>query len=454
MKLIKYFDQFLRDTVNLNQSRLNDLDSRVGSITTALKESEELEGMVLDTVPQGSWAHRTIIRPADDVEFDADFLVQIEEVVDWNSNPRKYANAVWKALSAHSTYGTMSTKKDRCVRVIYANDCHVDVVTYVVLGSGRQVIVNRNTNEFEDTNPVGFTEWIQEKDDLTGGNLRKVIRLLKYLRDHQGAFNVRSVLLTTMVGNVVDEWRSHDPDYYKDVPTTLVNLVSDLDDWLQANPIKPSLKDPSCPSTTFDHRWTDAQYDSFRNRIHDLRPKIEDAYNASTVDASVRAWRKVFGESFPDSATKAASSPGISDWGKRAAISRDGRAPNEQFIEDKYPVDLEHSVDIDCEVNDFKPNRHTRRKLKSVLGHVPKSRKLLFKLVHTDVPEPFKVFWKVRNRGEEAASLNALRGEIVPDGGMHEKPEQTAYTGHHYVECYIVKDGRCVAVAHQPVIIP
>src|SRR5205807_9151142 len=132
----------------------------------------------------------------------------------------------------HSTYGSMSSKKDRCVRVRYANDCHIDVVPFVILGSGREVIINRATNQFEDTNPVGFTEWLQEKDDLTGGNLRQVIRILKYLRDHRGAFRVKSVLLTTLVGGVADAWRTYDADYYKDVPTTLVHLVEDLDVWL------------------------------------------------------------------------------------------------------------------------------------------------------------------------------------------------------------------------------
>jgi hypothetical protein len=34
-------------------------------------------------------------------------------------------------------------------------------------------------------------------------------------------------------------------------------------------------------------------------------------------------------------------------------------------------------------------------------------------------------------------------------GSYHEEP--TAYRGHHYVEVYIVKDGRCVAMDRQRV---
>ena len=41
----------------------------------------------------------------------------------------------------------------------------------------------------------------------------------------------------------------------------------------------------------------------------------------------------------------------------------------------------------------------------------------------------------------------------LPDEGRHQCTESTLYTGHHWMECYIVKDGVCVARADEPVII-
>src|SRR5207249_1230230 len=101
----------------------------------------------------------------------------------------------------------------------------------------RKVIVNREADTFEDTDPEGFTEWIRDKDRVTGGNLRAVIRILKFLRDHKGTFDgTRSVILTTIVGERIEEWKkAGDPNYYGDVPTTLLHVVEDLDAWLQAN---------------------------------------------------------------------------------------------------------------------------------------------------------------------------------------------------------------------------
>jgi hypothetical protein len=450
MKLVSYFGKLLEDTVNLNATRLDDLDVRVSSITEALKASAALDGRVIDTIPQGSWAHRTIIRPPNGIEFDADFLLQLDEDTEWNNDPRLYANGLWSALSGHSIYGDKSKKKDRCVRVQYANDCHVDVVPYVILSSGREVIINRKTNKFEDTNPVGFTEWIQEKDSLTNGNLRKAIRLLKYLRNHQGAFTIKSVLLTTLVGNVVDQWRTFDQDYYKDVPTALLHLVEDLDTYLQARWTKPSINDPSCPSTTFDHRWTETQYSTFRNRVHDLTPRIRAAYDAPTVADSVEKWTDVFGPAFPSSvsAAKASSAthPALS------VTSR--RAPGEAFIQEMFPVQATYSLQLTCEVSPPKDmSRARRRALGARRGRVPKQRELLFRLSSTNVPKPFDVYWKVRNSGLEAQLKSQLRGEITRDDGHQAKRESTKFAGNHYVECYIVKNGICVARAREPVVI-
>jgi hypothetical protein len=79
------------------------------------------------------------------------------------------------------------------------------------------------------------------------------------------------------------------------------------------------------------------------------------------------------------------------------------------------------------------------------LGRLTKQRDLRFKVV-THVPLPYDVYWKVRNFGAEAEQANSLRGEVVravdPRG---EHKESTMYAGAHWIECYVVKDGRVLA---------
>lgn len=62
----------------------------------------------------------------------------------------------------------------------------------------------------------------------------------------------------------------------------------------------------------------------------------------------------------------------------------------------------------------------------------------------TNVPEPYDVYWKVKNNGLEAEKRNCLRGEIFKNNFLHHI-ENTLFKGKHFIECYIVKDGVCVA---------
>lgn len=330
MQLADHFNVLLKDTVNLKQVKLDLLDQRVDAIYKALKTDPVIGAFVVGKSPQGSWAHRTIIEPVGTNEFDADFMLNMKENSDWANSPGTYIDQVYAAIHRHSVYAKMPhTRKCRCVRVGYANSMHVDVVPHLRLADGREVIANRDANDWEQTDPQGFTNWMRTKDAIAKGNLRKVIRLMKYLRDHKNSFTgTRSILLTTLLGSQVSEVRDLlDPGYYADVPTTLLHVVSDLDEWLQANPSKPSIADPSGSGVTFDHRWTQSTYSYFRDRVHAHTAEIEAAYLEDDKEKSVKLWQGIFGEGFraPAAVTSSAKFP-TAAAAAASSVSRSGRA--------------------------------------------------------------------------------------------------------------------------------
>lgn len=318
MRMTASFNAFMTNTVNINKTRLANLDLSVPAIFDALQADGEIGSIVLGYEPQGSWAHETIIKPAEGVEFDADFMLVMKEQPDWADSPKTYITKVHDALTRNGTYTDLvKPPKCRCVRVVYAGDYHVDVVPFVTLSDGRQVIVNGDDDEWEDTDPAGFTVWMKTKNDITGGNLKRVIRLLKYLRDHRDNFRLtRSVLLTAMLGERVDATKKvGDPAYYEDLPTTFYHLIIDLNTWLKANPTKPSIADPSGATdpdgnpVTFDHRWTPEIYLAFCNKISTIAADTKAAYEDETsVAHSLQLWQKVFGPDFKLPSSSSASS--------------------------------------------------------------------------------------------------------------------------------------------------
>ncbi len=161
MKLTSYFKHFLENTVNLNQARIDQLDQRVDAITTFLTEHPELGSIVIELIPQGSYAHKTIIKPVNGRDFDADVLLYVHEQGDWE--PKDYVAKLYAAFRGSATYSGMVDRKTRCVTVDYANDFHIDVVPYLERGNSRYV-TNRHQNRFELTNPEGFNEWLDDRN--------------------------------------------------------------------------------------------------------------------------------------------------------------------------------------------------------------------------------------------------------------------------------------------------
>jgi hypothetical protein len=147
-------------------------------------------------------------------------------------------------------------------------------------------------------------------------------------------------------------------------------------------------------------------------------------------------WKKIYGRPFP-----AKPSTTYESFAKFHQAWDD----TEQFIEDKYPIDIRYNLQIDCDVSQAGFLTH---KLRTMLSrHIPllANKKLLFTIIENDVPEPYSIEWKVLNRGSEAQRRDCIRGQIVPDLGKHQLKETTMFNGHHIVECYVIKNNVVVA---------
>lgn len=323
MRNAKQFNDFLNNHVNLGKGSLEILDGNVDSLFRALKADAELGPLVIKKDPQGSWAHKTIIQPQKGKEFDADFMLVLHENEGWADNPVEYRNAIKRALNGHPRYSTMPVSHScRCVTVTYANSHHIDIVPFLDLSDGRSVIVNGDDNEWEDADPQAFTNWMREREDVSRGNLRKVIRLLKYLRDNSDWAGTKSIILTTLLGEQVNAEKTfYDPDYYGDLPTALVHIIEDLNDWLQSQIVMPNIEDPSGTGLTFDHRWDKPTFERLKDRIAGYTDSMRAAYDTEDEEDSLAQWASIFGDKFPTAAESSGSTGGSSKFGAGAAAA-------------------------------------------------------------------------------------------------------------------------------------
>ena len=297
MKHSDLFSDFLRDTVDLNQTRVSNLEKSTEAIQNFVDDSA-WEPEIDNWMAQGSWAHKTIIKPVDQGEFDADLLVFIHPVVGWEA--KDYIDKLYSTFTSNGTYKSKVRRWSHCVTITYANDKKIDVAPVIINRNGYQQleVCNRDTNKFEPTEPRQYTNWMILQNSYSGSNtFRKVTRIIKYLRDIKGTFTCSSVLLTTIVGYHISFLDRHGKEFV-DTPTALKTVFGRLDDYLQGNTQKPSVVNPFLTTEDFACDWTDDQYSNFRTVINRYRGWIDDAFDEEDRKTSIAKWRRVFGDEF------------------------------------------------------------------------------------------------------------------------------------------------------------
>lgn len=291
MKHVKFFEDFLVTEVNLNETRLDRLNRSVLAVNEFL--SQNLDSYK-KTERQGSYALRTIIKPVNNHEYDADILLFMEYVAD--KEPKDYINELYNCLKENKNYEDKVHRRTRCVYIDYVGDFHLDIVPCITRGQ-YQYICNNKENEFEITDGTGYRDWFNGKTKITHGNLKRVTRLLKYLRDHKGNFSVKSILLTTLIGNKVYNY-DEGGGAFNDVPTALKTISNRINAFLQKNIYMPEVCNPVLPTESFTRHWDQDKYRHFRKMFNIYDSKVNEAFEATDHNISIKKWRELFGDKF------------------------------------------------------------------------------------------------------------------------------------------------------------
>lgn len=466
MKLHEHFKTFLDDHVNLNSTRLRLLEDSIVAVENAVRVLA-WGPKIISFAPQGSWAHETIIKPQSGQPFDADLLVFVEAKDGWA--PKDYVNELATKLGQLPAYEGKVRRYSHCATIEYVGERKIDVAPCVVnrLYAGQYEVCNRNSDKFEASAPSAYTEWVKGKNGVAGANdLKKVTRLLKYMRDIKGNFTCPSFLLTTLMGLQVYE-SDRGSVQFADLPTTLKTLVDRLDDWLQVRPNVPVVPNPKLPEEDQAGGWDQTQYGNFRDKVNLYRGWIDDAYAEADRDESIGKWQRVFGESFASGEAKRAAEQ-VSE-----AATTDASALGNHFhdLVEKVktlgavavPVKLhqlphvrrpiwrkapeQHAVRVAAELRTGQDG-NTVRTIQSAEA-LPPGYWVRFNASGTHgmpFSADYKVQWRVTNTDKVASRAGELRGEFYPSDAGASRSEGLKYRGVHFVEAFLIRkrDNRLV----------
>ncbi|WP_043281933.1 nucleotide-binding domain-containing protein [Burkholderia multivorans] len=284
-----------------------------------------------------------------------------------------------------------------------------------------------NGGSWKVTYPQQEMDAMREMNERTNRNFRHACKMLRSWKNEHGA-PMSGILIDTLCYRFFEGCKDFNEKSYGAYP----ELVAALFTYLEGLEQKDYWRAPGSQAHI-------ASKGNFHRKAKKAAQTCIQARDEKDARKRAKLWREVFGRDFPleVQVVKTAATESLS-------FTRDYGDAAEEFIEDKYPVDIRRKLEIDCAYAGT-TNSGRLRALAEVFPWLKHGMSLRFHIAECDVQEPYEVMWKVRNVGDEAVRRNQIRGQIVRDEGRRERKETANFHGPHFVECFVIKNGVCVA---------
>ncbi|MDE8220832.1 nucleotidyltransferase [Erysipelothrix rhusiopathiae] len=446
----KEFNEFYRKKVVLPAKKQNELRQKrklnIKRIKSGLLEynaEKNTNYKISEERIQGSMAMHTITQN-DENDYDIDVGIVFESDNLDQLGPLATRNMVANALERKTNqFAKVPDVKTSCVRLKYSFEgYHVDFAVfkrYKHFLKKDEYIYEHAGSEWSIRHLKALEEWFNEEIKNLGDDLRKITRLSKmFCKSRDSWRNMPSGLIQTIVCNenlFTNSTRLDESFYF-----TMKAIVSRLNTYLEVHA-------PVDNKRALVTRETDYQsMKKWKSRLDSNLANLDILFDTKcTYKEALNAWAQFFNHSYWN---ELYSSTRNESFGVGKAYDFDD---TEEFIEDLYPIYEQYDVTIDCRVSgngfsampilDYLDKLGLRSK-----SFIPHNFSIKCKIGYTNCPSFDKILWKVLNVGSEAERRNNIRGQIFDKGS--EISENSKFLGEHFIECYLIKNGICVAIGH------
>ncbi|MGJ8592207.1 MAG: nucleotidyltransferase domain-containing protein [Aquaticitalea sp.] len=252
-------------SLELDETRKQRTESAYNAIYDVLKKDEVFFSKVDFLVyPQGSKAIGTTVKPRGKDEFDLDITIEIRDPY-YNYISSEIYNHLIRVLSNNETYKEKLMPKNRCARINYVGDFHMDILPGCIVFEGHSKIMvpDRELKSWTSSDPKGYSHWFieraesvreqllekafrtfsalnevkAEQEDLPKENiyrkepLKRAVQLSKRYRDiffdKNPEFKTSSIVLTTIFGQFYDG----EPTIYQTIDNVLNRILQRYDEY-------------------------------------------------------------------------------------------------------------------------------------------------------------------------------------------------------------------------------
>jgi hypothetical protein len=230
-------------SLDLTETQHKLAKDRYKTVSNMLAESDHPLLAKAAIYSQGSFRIGTSVKPIGRDEFDIDLVCHIP-IHSSQASSHEIYELVGKRLSEHETYKKILEPKNRCWRLNYAGEFHMDITPSTIdqghSGDG-EMVPDKALSKWKESNPKGYAGWVDLIDsispsvayyilsaedrasveplpshDAKKGILKKFIQLIKRSRDvyfdghPMKDFAPISILLTTLASQAYRDFSRQD----------------------------------------------------------------------------------------------------------------------------------------------------------------------------------------------------------------------------------------------------
>lgn len=494
---LSQFLQYLAESIDIPDNLYERAERRYQSIGDWLdREASSVANHEPNIYAQGSFRIGTVVKPiTDSDEYDIDLVCELNLSKQQVTQKQLKSLVGNELISYADAHGMKEPVKEgrRCWTLDYADDArfHMDVLPAVPDGESFRALLEScdRSSPYQDTaiaitdnthpnydrlshdwlrsNPKGYAAWFGDRmkpqfearrkvlaeslcasvEDIPEYRvktpLQQAIQLLKRHRDMSFVDDQEdkpiSIIITTLA--------AHSYNNEADLLETMIGIVDGMPKHIRTRDGHAWIPNPVNPLENFADKWREhpERETKFRDWLKQVRADLNEALLDDDIHSAAQTFVPRFGQRSVDEALR--QFPELVSRSKKT-ISEELQ-PSDRFNvpwreTPSWQMALSHSAEVSGK---YKCGGRWNP-FASYSCPLPKNCDLLFK-AKTNVPTPFEVYWQVVNTGEQAQSANHLRGEIMRAktagvGGLSQK-EATRYSGMHWIECFIIRDGTCEA---------
>ena len=423
MKIEESFSNFYNE---IHLEDISTYDSAIKSITKKLNEkyytADDIDFETANNVIVGSIGRGTAIKNTSDV--DMLFILPRRVYYRFDAYTSNGQSALLQEIKSEISerYPRTDIKGDGQAVVIEFEKFTIDLVpAFKNFDGSFEYPDSNNGGSWKNTNPIPEQNKSSSINVSTNNNFVRLANMMRCWKDNEG-FIFCGLLIDTLtcefLENNVKYWES-DFDEYVDIIKDFLKFLSDKSE----------------NSTIYALGSGQVVHDKGNGKYINKAKTYYDKLNENnSITELENIFISMFGNRFKKNIVESVSNYVIKSYMQQYNCDN-----TEEFIEDIFPVNIKYSLRLNCNVS----AKGWRVKLLRDIKIIPFQRNLEFYIESTNAPKPYKIYWKVRNMGEEAYKRNQIRGQIVK--GEDTKKEKSSFDGPHYVECYLIKNGICVA---------